>query len=82
MNYRGYVIVPISQLIGYEIRYDGKGSLHNSLIGHFTSLKFAKNQIDIYLNGKEGSDGETDASSGSEQVQRRAYHRRQSTNNS
>lgn len=82
MEYRGYKILPIINLIGYTIKYDGKGSVHGSLEGSFTSVRDAKKFIDYYLNGKEEVDGKTDASGGSEQVQRRPYHRRKSPNNS
>lgn len=76
MEYRGYKIVPVHNLMGYTINYDGKGSVHGSLQGMFTSRGDAQKFIDIYLRGKEEVDGETDTTSGSEQVQRRAYHRR------
>lgn len=80
-QYRGYVIKPSRSLIAYEISYDGKGSLHNSLKGSFTSKKVARGFIDDYLRGKEEVDGETSASSGSEQVHRRANNRREPANN-
>lgn len=81
MDYRGYKILPINQMIGYEIRHTGKGSLPLSLSGSFTSYNFAKNAIDIYVKGKEEVDGETDSSGGSEQVQRRPYNRRKPADN-
>lgn len=82
MEYRGYRIVPIHQMIGYEIQYVGKGSLHKSLLGCFTNQSIAKDAIDVYLNGKEEVDGETSPSSGDQSIQRRSYHRRKPTNDS
>lgn len=81
-KYRGYVIKASPSLISYEIAYDGKGSLHNSLLGCYTSVKIARKTIDDYLRGKEEVHGETDSSSRSEQVQRRPYHRREPANKS
>lgn len=84
-EYRGYRILPAKNMVGYELQHVGRGSIHSSLSGLFTNVKIAKGLIDDYLKTKEGKeelDGETSSSSGSEQVQRRSYHRRKSTNNS
>lgn len=81
-EHRGYRILPIRNLIGYELQHIGRGSIHSSLLGSFTSLKAAKDAIDTYLNGKEEMDGKTDSSGGSEQIQRRPYHRRKPVNDS
>lgn len=80
MEYRGYDILPLNNMIGFEIKYIGKGSAHSSLRGMFTSKHDARKLIDLYL-GKEEVDGEADTSSRSEQIQRRPYHRRKSPNN-
>jgi hypothetical protein len=82
-EYKGYYIVPLSQIIGYEIRFAGKGgSVHNSLLGSWTSLATAKKSIDDYLRRKEDTDGETVPVGGSKQIQRRTNYRRKSSNNS
>lgn len=79
MNYRGYDILPLDNLIGYQVKFSGRGSEHSSLKGMYTSKKDAQKVIDLYL-GKEDDNGETDAGSGSEPIQRRPYHRRKSPN--
>lgn len=81
-KYRGYVIKASPSLMSYEIAYDGKGSLHNSLIGSYTSVKVARQFIDDYLRGKEEVDGETESSGGSKQIQRRPNYGRKPANNS
>lgn len=88
LEYRGYVIQPIKNLIGYEIRHTGKGSLPYVMSGIFTSKDIATSVIDQYVNTKdelqerkEQFDGATDSSGGSEQVQRRANYRRKPVNN-
>jgi len=80
-SYRGYIIKASPSLISYEIAYDGKGSLHKSLIGSYTSKHVARQFIDSYLKGKEEVDVEDNPVSGSEQIQRRPYNRRQPANN-
>jgi hypothetical protein len=85
IEHRGYKIQPTNNLIGYEIRHTGKGSLAKSLSGSFTSYHIAKTAIDTYLNSKEEKeeiDGSDDSSSGSEPVQRRANYRRKPSNDS
>lgn len=81
-EYKGYMIKPIRDLIGYEVEYIGRGSAHMSLRGYFTDRATARKFIDKYLEGKEVKDGEKLQRSGSEQIQRRTNHRRKSVNNS
>lgn len=81
-EYKGYIIKPVPDLIGYQVEYDGRGSAHMSLRGQFTDKGTAKKFIDKYLKGKEEVDGETIPSSRDKQVQRRINHRRKPSNNS
>lgn len=76
-EYRGYNIVPLNNLIGYTLQTVGRGSIPNALKGSFTSVRDARNLIDLY-RGKEEIDGETESSGGSEQVQRRSGNGRKS----
>lgn len=82
-EYKGYRILSIPNLIGYELQHIGRGSIHNSISGHFTSVKIAKDSIDNYLKTKEGKedvDVENNTDSGDQQIQRRSYNRRKSSN--
>lgn len=81
-EYKGYQIVPADNVIGYEIKYIGRGSNHLSLRGIFTDKRTAKKFIDVYLEGKEVESGETSTSGRSKQIQRRSYNRRKPSNNS
>lgn len=85
IEHRGYKIQPTHNLIGYEIRHTGKGSLAKTLSGSFTSYHVARTTIDTYLNSKEDKeeiDGSDDSSSRSEPIQRRINHRRKPSNDS
>lgn len=81
-EYKGYTIKFCSSLIGYEIEYIGRGSLHLSLRGIFTDKPTAKKFIDEYLKRKEGLDDENVQPSRSKQIQQRSNYRRKSSNNS
>lgn len=81
-EYKGYMIKPVENLIGYQIEYIGRGSAHISLRGYFTDKAVARKFIDKYLERKEEENGEKLQRSGSKQIQRRSYHRRKSTNDS
>lgn len=81
-EYKGYIIKPVPDLIGYQVEYIGRGSAHLSLRGSFTDRATAKKFIDKYLARKEEKDGEKLQRSGSEQIQRRTNYRRKPANNS
>lgn len=81
-QYKGYTIRPCDSLIGYEIEYIGRGSLHLSLRGLFTDKSIARKSIDKYEKRKEDVNGENLQRSGSKQIQRRTYNRRKPANNS
>lgn len=84
-EHKGYRIKPIVNLVGYELQHIGRGSIHSSLSGYFTSVDVARKAIDTYLltkEGKEDVDGEIEASGGSKQIQRRTNYRRKPANNS
>lgn len=85
MEYNGFRIVTAQNLIGYEIKHTGKGSLGKSLQGSFTSVGAASNAIKSYLatrKEKGDVDGQTDASDRGEQVHSGPSNRRKSTINS
>jgi hypothetical protein len=81
-EYKGYMIKPVENLIGYQVEYIGRGSAHMSLRGYFTDKGIARKFIDKYLERKEEEDGEKLQRSGSKQIQRRTYNRRKPANNS
>lgn len=81
-EYKGYIIRPLADLIGYQVEYDGRGSAHMSLRGLFTDKGTAKKFIDKYLKGKEEEDGKKLQRSGSKQIQRRSGNRRKPSNDS
>jgi hypothetical protein len=81
-EYKGYVIKPIPNIIGYEVEYIGRGSAHMSLRGYFTDRRTARKMIDIYVTRKEVEDGEKLQRSGSKQIQRRTNYRRKPSNDS
>lgn len=70
-EYRGYIIKPISSLVGYEVEYSGRGSAHLSLRGYFTDKSTARKFIDIYLKRKEERDDKKLQRSRSKQIHRR-----------
>lgn len=56
-EYRGYKIVTDPTLMK-KIEAVGRGSVHLSLRGLYTTERYAQKQIDIYENGKEEKGGE------------------------
>lgn len=58
-EYRGYEIVTDTSNMMKEIKAIGRGSVHKSLRGYYTTEKYAMKNIDVYENGKEGKDAET-----------------------
>lgn len=50
VEYKGYEIVPLGTFTMYRIKTIGRGSLPKELIGHFTSILFAKEAIDTSNN--------------------------------
>lgn len=80
MEYKGYKIARQANMMGYEISHVGRGSLHNSLKGVFTSVEIAKMFIDSY-KPNEVEDG-ADATSGGEQVRSGSSNRRKPANES
>lgn len=81
-EYKGYMIKPIQNLIGYQVEYIGRGSAHMSLRGFFTDRGTARKSIDKYLERKEVEDGKNLQRNGSEQIQRRTRHRRKPSDDS
>ena len=58
MEYRGYNIVTDSNMMK-KIEAIGRGSVHLSLRGHYTTERYAMKQIDVHENQKEGVNGKT-----------------------
>lgn len=81
-EHRGFKIVTASNLIGYEIRHTGKGSLAKSLHGLFTSVGVAAAAVDSYLatrKEKDDVDGQTNPSDRGEPVHSGLSNRRKPT---
>lgn len=57
IEYRGYQIVTDNTNMMKEIKAIGRGSVHLSLRGHYTTEKYAMKSIDVYENGKEAGNG-------------------------
>lgn len=60
-EYKGYKIVADKSYGFKEIKASGRGSVHLSLRGKYTTLAVARQAIDTYLDSKQVKDnGETD----------------------
>ena len=58
-EHRGYKIVTDNDYLMKKIEAIGRGSVHLSLRGLYTTEKYAKNAIDVYENRKEELDGQS-----------------------
>jgi len=68
MEYRGYNIVADETARMKKVEAIGRGSVHLSLRGLFTSEKMAKHAINIHENGKEEVNGKTGSTNRGKQV--------------
>lgn len=80
MEYKGYLIEKEPDYLMTVINAVGRGSVHKSLRGFYSTFKDAEKAIDYYENEKEVANDEIVQRSGSKQVQRRTYHRRKPIN--
>ena len=65
MEYRNYLIEDIGTFAMKEIKAVGRGSVHKSLRGNYTSTKEAIKAIDFYEDNKPKKVGAEDAETGS-----------------
>ena len=81
MEYRNYNIVREPMFMMNIITAIGRGSVHKSLRGYYSTERDAQKAIDRYEVRKEDSNGETSSSGRDKQIQRRTYNRRKPANN-
>lgn len=60
IEYKGYLIEADGTFGQKSIKPVGKGSVHMSLRGSYTSVPFAQRAIDLYLSQKVESNGKAD----------------------
>ncbi len=63
LEYNGYKITSGPDARLKKVEAIGRGSVHLSLRGFYTSVREAQKAIDLYLNKKEAESGETNSSS-------------------
>ena len=81
MEYRGYNIVSDPDLPTMSrVEAIGRGSVHLSLRGFYTTAKSARDAIDSYETRKEEENGKTSSGRGNQQVHRRIKYRREPAN--